>query len=238
MDREPAGTRRSGDPAHPRARAVDRRPPRLPEDRDRGAVRHHARTTRRRPRPRVDDRRARRTRPATTSTWRRTTTGTSRSGSPTTSDVRCGSRRPRVSRSSRRVTRCSPFPVPTRRGRSRRRSPNSRTRWRSPDLVVNVGDPGQLEAIRDAVAAPPAGGDRVLVGRPRRGDDPSHRPGGGVLRDRGVVRRRVLPSGPRRADVPCRPDPFGDAHRTRRSSPARPDSRPATSTPPAPTTPG
>ena len=58
------------------------------------------------------------------------------------------------------------------RHRARR---SSRTRSTFPSVVVEVGEPTFLEAVRDAAARGRARRDRLLVGRPRRADDAPHR---------------------------------------------------------------
>ena len=85
---------------------------------------------------------------------------------------RCASRRPKVSRCSPpgRALLAVPGLRPGRPARDRARR-SSRTRSTCPALVVDVGEPTLLEAVRDAADAQRAGRDRLLVGRPRRADD-------------------------------------------------------------------
>ena len=186
--------------------------PARPKPRDRAALRHHRRTARRRSRARVDDRR------------------------PAVLARRLSRRREdedghvsiRLADYFRRPLRLTPAEglALLAAGRALLAVPGSdpdgplataldeaRGRARAPGLVVDVGEPGQLAAIRDAVATHAARRDRVLVGRPRRADDAAHRSRGRVLRDRRVVRRRVLPPRARRAHVPRRPHPLGRADR-------------------------
>ena len=126
--REPQGGRRRGGAADPRDRAVDRRASRRVEARDREPVRHDGRAARRRPRARADDRRAAVL--ARRLPRRRTTTASSsRSVSPTSSRVRCGSRPPKVSPSSPPGARSSPYPgaIPRARWPPRSRSSSARS---------------------------------------------------------------------------------------------------------------
>ena len=104
----------------------------------------------------------------------------------------------------------------TARDRARR---SWRTRSSSRVSSSTSASPSSLAAIRAAVGAPRAGRDRVLVGRTRRADDPPHRSRGRVLRDRRVVRRRVLPPRARRAHVPRRPHPRPSRRPGRRFEP-------------------
>ena len=96
------------------------------------ALRRHRRATRRRPRARLDDRRAAVLAGRLSRRRKKTRAATSRSGSPNTSGARCGSHRPRVLPCSR------PGAPPRRRApiravRSRPRSPS----WRTLDLPVS-----------------------------------------------------------------------------------------------------
>ena len=145
--------------------AVDRRAPGRDQGRDRAAVRHHDRPARRRPRARADDRRpavlARRL-PRRRRGRRRRRDDPARRPLPAPAAAHAG-RGPRAAR--RRAGRCSPSPAPIPKGRSRPRSPSSKRALDLPDLVVDVGEPAHLDAVRDAVAAPRAAGDRLLVGR-------------------------------------------------------------------------
>ena len=75
-----------------------------------------------------------------------------------------------------------------------------------PELVVDVGRPEKLPALRDAADAHERVEIEYWSGR-GRAHHPSHRSRSGVLRNGPLVRRCVLPPRARRAHVPRRPDP-------------------------------
>ena len=142
--------RGSGDPADPRARAVDRRASRLAEARDRGALRHHRRTARRRSRARVDDRGAA---VLAGRLSRRRGRGRQRHDpargvlpAPVAAHAR------RRSRLARRRTRSLAVPGSDPDGPLATALAKLEDALELPGLVVDVGEPGQLAAIRDAVA--------------------------------------------------------------------------------------
>ena len=123
--------------------------------------------------------------------------GTSRSASPTTSARPLRLTPGRGSRAARRRARAARGArLRSRRARSRPRSTKLEDALELPGLVVDVGEPTFLEAIRDAVADARARRDRLLVGRPRRADDAAHRSRSRVLRDGRVVRRARTATAP------------------------------------------
>ena len=201
-------------------------------------LRHHRRPARRRPRARADDRRpavfAGRL-PRRRRGRRRPRHDPARRLLPAPAAAHAR-RRSRAARGRARA--CSRFPVPIRTGRSRPRSPSWRTR--SSSRVSSSTSASRAISKPSGTRSPGtrARRDRLLVGRTRRAHDPPHRPRGRVLRDRRVVRRRVLP--PRLTTSACSASTASARYgrRARRSSPARPASRPATSTRPEPTTRG
>ena len=139
---------------------------------------------------------------------------------PRTSTGPCGSAPARVSRCWPRATRCSPSAARTPTVRSRTRSRSSRAR--SARSRCEFGTPENLGVVRAAAEAGETHRDRLLERRPGPGDHPEDRSRTRVLRARGVVHRRVLPSAGRAPDVPHRSD-------TRRSSDRRcASSRPQT----------
>ena len=103
-----------------------------------------------------------------------------------------------------------------------------------PEVMVQVGEPAFLAAVRDAAAAGRTGGDRLLVGRPRRPHDPPHRSSGRCSSRWASGTSTRTATGP--APSECFASiAFARCARPASSSRSRPATRSATCSPPHPT---